>query len=105
MPRFASNISFMFGEVPFLDRFEEAARAGFDAVEYAFPYAYPASELAARLRRNRLTQAVFNLWPGDWNAGDRGIAAIPGREHEFDASVVTALRYAEELECTRIHAM
>ena len=105
MPRFAANLSFMFNEVPFLDRFTEAARAGFKAVEYAFPYQYPAKELAARLRDNGLEQVLINAPPGDYAAGDRGVAALPGREHEFAAGIVVALRYAAVLECPRIHLM
>ena len=105
MPRFAANLAFMFTEVPFLDRFEEASRAGFTAVEYGFPYEYPPSALAARLEQHELKQVSMNFPPGDWSAGDRGLASHPGREHEFGASVVTALRYAEALKCPRVHVM
>jgi hydroxypyruvate isomerase len=105
MPRFAANLSFLFNEVPFLDRFAAAARAGFDAVEFAFAYEYPAKELTARLAANGLEQVLINAPPGDFNAGDRGLAGLPGREHEFAASFVTALRYAQALSCPRIHVM
>jgi hydroxypyruvate isomerase len=74
MPRFAANLSMMYTEVPFLDRFAAAARDGFDAVEYLFPYEYTPSELASRLQQHGLTQALFNLPPGDWSAGERGMA-------------------------------
>ncbi len=105
MPRFAANVSFLFNEVPFLERFAEAAHAGFRAVECSFPYEVPAKEIAARLKENRLEMVLFNTPPGDWSAGDRGTASLPGREHEFAASFVSALRYAQTLSCTRIHAM
>ncbi|MDQ2694847.1 MAG: hydroxypyruvate isomerase [Pseudomonadota bacterium] len=105
MPRFSANLSLLFNEVEFLDRFEAAARAGFEGVEYLFPYAWPAEELAERLSRHGLTQALFNLPPGDWEAGERGIAALPGRESEFQDSVGTAIAYAKALGCRRVHAM
>ncbi|MGH8800552.1 MAG: 2-oxo-tetronate isomerase [Casimicrobiaceae bacterium] len=105
MPRFAANLSFLFQEVPFVDRFAAAARAGFRAVEFAFGYDYPAEELAARVRDNGLAQVLINAPPGDWVAGDRGLAALPGREDEFAAAVVTALRYAQTLSCPRVHIM
>ena len=78
MPRFAANLSMMFNEVPFLDRFDAAAQAGFAAVEYLFPYEHPPEAIADRLKRNGLTQALFNLPPGNWAAGERGLAALPG---------------------------
>jgi len=105
MPRFAANLSFLFNEVPFLDRFAAAANAGFNAVEFAFAYEHPAKELTSRLAANGLEQVLINAPPGDLNAGDRGLAGCPGREHEFVASFVTALRYAQALSCPRIHAM
>jgi hydroxypyruvate isomerase len=105
MPRFAANLSFMFNEVPFLDRFDAAAKAGFKAVEFLFPYEHPAKEIAARLQGNGLTQALFNLPPGDWTKGERGLAGIPGREGEFEAAVKTALEYATALGCPRVHEM
>lgn len=105
MPRFAANLSMMFQEVPFLDRFEAAAHAGFRAVEYLFPYDYPAAELAGRLRDHRLEQALFNLAPGDWSSGERGLTALPGRESEFEKSIAEAVAYAGALGCPQVHAM
>ena len=105
MPRFDANLSFLFNEVPFLDRFVEAARAGFGAVEFSFGYDYPAAEIAARLADNGLQQVLINAPPGDLAKGDRGLASCPGREHEFAASIVTALRYAEALSSPRVHVM
>ncbi len=105
MPKFAANLSFLFNEVDFLNRFEAAARAGFKGVEYLFPYAWPAEEIGDRLTRHGLTQALFNLPPGNWEAGDRGIAAQPGREGEFQDSVATGLAYAQALGCRQVHAM
>ena len=105
MPRFAANLSFLFSEVPFLERFTEAAHAGFRAVEFAFPYTYQAKELATRIQAQRLEVVLFNTPPGDWDAGDRGLASLPGREHEFSASVSTALRFAHALKCSRLHVM
>jgi len=97
MPRFAANLSFLFNEVPFLDRFAAAANAGFKAIEFAFAYEYPAKELTSRLAANGLEQVLINAPPGDLNAGDRGLAGCTGREHEFAASFATALRYAQDL--------
>jgi len=105
MPRFAANLSFLFAEVPFLDRFAEAAHAGFRAVEFAFPYEYQVKELAARIASQKLEVVLFNAPPGNWDAGDRGLASLPGREHEFAASVSTALRFAQTLKCSRLHVM
>jgi hydroxypyruvate isomerase len=105
MPRFAANLSMMFTEVPFLDRFAAAAAAGFQAVEFLFPYDHPPEVVAARLREAGLTQALFNMPPGNWEAGERGMAAIPGREAEFRANVAKALTYAQALGCKTLHAM
>jgi 2-dehydrotetronate isomerase len=105
MPRFAANLSMMFTEVPFLERFSAAARAGFEAVEFLFPYEHAPEDVAAALRGNGLQNVLFNLPPGDWAAGDRGLASIPGREREFRESVATALRYAEALGTPRLHVM
>lgn len=105
MPKFAANLGFLFPEVEFLERFEAAANAGFQAVEFPFPYAYPAYEIAQRLHRAELQQVLFNLPPGNLEAGDRGLACIPGREAEFEAGVDTALAYARVLQCPRLHAM
>lgn len=105
MPRFAANLTMMYREHDFLDRFAAAARDGFTAVEYLFPYDYPAEKLAALLQENGLRQVLFNSPPGDWSAGERGCAALPGREQEFRAGFERALEYARVLECPRIHAM
>lgn len=105
MPRFAANLSMMFTELPFLDRFQAAAQAGFGAVEFLFPYDYPAETVAGRLHAAGLVQALFNLPPGDFAAGERGMAAIPGREEEFRNSVPLALTYARALNCKALHAM
>ena len=85
MPRFAANLSMMFTEVPFLDRFEAAAKAGFTAVEFLFPYDHPAEEVGKRLKANGLTQALFNLPPGNWDAGEKGFAALPERFDDLQA--------------------
>jgi hydroxypyruvate isomerase len=105
MPRLAANLSMMFQEVPFLERFAAAAECGFTGVEFLFPYDFPAEEIAARLERHRLTQALFNLPPGDWAAGERGMAAVPGRERDFMASLERALDYARATKCQRLHVM
>ncbi len=106
MPRFAANLSFLYTEWPFLERFAEAAADGFRAVEYLFPYAVPAVELAARLDDLGLQQALFNAPPGDFDAGDRGLACLPGREDEFRrAWLEQALPYALALRCARVHLM
>jgi len=104
-PRLAANLGFLFGEVDFLERFGVAARCGFRGVEYAFPYAHPAAELKARLQSFELHQALFNGPPGDAAKGERGIAALPGREDEFRRSVETLLAYAQALGCPRVHVM
>ena len=105
MPRFAANLSMMYGEHAFLDRFAAAAKDGFDAVEYLFPYDFAAAEIAARLKGNGLQQALFNAPPGDWVVGERGLACLPGREDEFRAGVMKAIEYAKALNCPRIHLM
>lgn len=105
MPRFAANLSLMFTEVPFLDRFARARAAGFDAVEFLFPYEHPAADIAARLADHGLQLVLFNAPPGDWAAGERGIAALPGRAEEFRDGVQRALDYANALSCPRLHLM
>ena len=105
MPRFAANLSMLYPEHAFLDRFEAAARDGFEAVEYMFPYEYQPAEIVARLRANGLQQVLFNGPPGNWEAGERGLACVPGREAEFRESIPKALRYAEALGCPRVHVM
>ncbi len=106
MPRFAANLSMMYAEHGFLDRFAAAAHDGFDAVEYLFPYAFERAELAARLAGEGLAQVLFNAPPGDWDAGERGLACLPGREDEFRRGFAEqALPYAAALKCPRIHVM
>jgi hydroxypyruvate isomerase len=105
MPRFAANLSMMFNEHAFLDRFAAAAAAGFKAVEFLFPYEHPASELRRRLDDAGLEQALFNAPPGNWAAGERGLASLPGRGAEFREGVRRALDYAAALDCPRLHIM
>jgi 2-dehydrotetronate isomerase len=105
MPKFAANLSFMFQEAGFLDRFDAAAHCGFKAVEYLFPYEHPPEVIAERLSRNGLVQALFNMPPGDWAAGERGIGALAGREQDFRDGVGTAIAYAKALGCKTVHAM
>src|SRR6478735_9666661 len=105
MPQFAANLSMLYPELDFLQRFEAAARDGFKAVEFLFPYAYEPVELAARLKSNGLRQVLFNGPPGDWEGGERGLASLPGREAEFRAGIGKALAYAQTLACPRIHIM
>ncbi|MDA8454477.1 hydroxypyruvate isomerase family protein [Acidovorax sp. GBBC 3334] len=105
MPRFAANLSMLYPEMDFPDRFAAAARDGFSGVEYLFPYAHDAGRLADSLRRHGLQQVLFNAPPGDWEAGERGLACLPGREAEFDEGIAQAIGYALVLECPRIHVM
>jgi len=105
MPKFAANLSMLYPEHDFLQRFEAAAHDGFAAVEYLFPYEHDARELAARLKAHGLQQVLFNAPPGDWAAGERGQACLPGREADFRSAIDTALRYAEALACPRVHVM
>jgi hydroxypyruvate isomerase len=105
MPKFAANLSWLYQESPFLDRFDAAARSGFKAVEFLFPYPFSPAEISSRLRETGLTAVLFNLPPGDFEKGERGIAAIPGREKEFCSSVQLAVKYASVLEVRRLHVM
>lgn len=105
MPRLSANLSFLFNEVPFLDRFGAAARAGFRAVELGFAYDVPPAAIAARLGEHALGCVLINAPPGDIDAGERGIASLPGRERDFAATVAEALRYAQALGCPRIHVL
>ncbi len=114
MPRFAANLSFQYPELPFLERFEAAAKDGFKAVEYLFGYAWPASELATRLNDHGLQQVLFNAPAGGcnidqakaaWERGYRGVACLPGHEAEFRFGIALALEYAVALKCPRIHVM
>jgi hydroxypyruvate isomerase len=105
MPRFAANLSMMYAELPFLERFGAAARDGFAAVECLFPYEHPAGEVASRLREHGLQQVLLNAPPGDMAAGERGLASLPGREDEFRRSIDTAIDYARAIGCPRVHVM
>lgn len=105
MPRFAANLTMLFTEVPFLDRFERAARAGFQAVEFLFPYPFEARELRARLDAHGLQCVLHNLPAGGWDAGERGIACVPGREAEFRRGVGDAVRYAHALGVRQLNCL
>jgi hydroxypyruvate isomerase len=106
MPRFAANLSLMYPEHGFLDRFAAAAADGFKAVEFLFPYAHPPAEIAQRLSDQGLSQVLFNAPPGDFTAGERGLACLPGREAEFRRGLLDqALPYAQALRCPRLHLM
>lgn len=114
MPRFAANLSLLYTELPFLDRFEAAARDGFQGVEFLFPYVFAPADIAARLRGNGLQQVLFNAPPGGagaagfdaaWAAGLRGTASVVGAEADFRTGMEWALRYADALDCPRIHCM
>jgi hydroxypyruvate isomerase len=105
MPRFAANLTMMFNDVPFLDRFEAAARAGFPAVEFLFPYDHPVEAVAERLRAHGLAQALFNLPPGDWAAGERGLAALPERHAEMRAKFDEAVPYIRATGVPAVHLM
>lgn len=105
MPKFAANLSMMFGETSFLDRFAAARAARFDAVEFLFPYAFDADQIANRLARHQLQLVLFNLPAGDWTAGERGIACDPRRIGEFQDGVALALDYAAELGVRQLHCL
>jgi hydroxypyruvate isomerase len=105
MPRFAANLSMMFTEVPFLERFERAARAGFKEVEFLFPYAHPITELKATLAANDLTVVLHNMPAGNWDAGDRGMACDPARVAEFRDGVALGVEYASGLGSVNLHCM
>lgn len=105
MPKFAANISTMFQEHPFPERFHAAAAAGFSAVECTFAYEFPAKELAAARQANGLQHLLLNVPPGDLKKGERGFASLPGKKKEFQASFEQALEYAVALDCPNIHVM
>jgi hydroxypyruvate isomerase len=105
MPKFAANLTMLFTEVPFLDRFERAAAAGFTRVEFLFPYAFDKAEIAARLERHRLQLVLHNLPAGDWDAGERGIACHPDRVAEFRAGVPRAIEYAKALGAPQLNCL
>ena len=105
MPHFAANLTMLFTEVPFLDRFERAARAGFDSVEFLFPYPFAASDIKARLQANQLKLVLHNLPAGDWDAGERGIACLPDRRLEIRAGVGRAIEYAQALGVGQLNCL
>lgn len=105
MPKLAANLSMLFTEVPFLDRFERAAKAGFTAVEFLFPYAFPTAEIQARLQDNSLTLVLHNLPAGDWDAGERGIACLPDRVDEFRAGVARAVEVGTALGVPQLNCL
>lgn len=105
LPRLAANLTMMFTELPFLDRFVAAARSGFRAVEFLAPYDFPASQVAAKAREAGVEVVLFNCPPGDWAAGERGLGALPGRVADCRAGIATAIEYAQALGCPRLHLM
>ena len=105
MPKFAANLTMLFNEVPFLDRFALAAQAGFTAVEFMFPYAYSAADIHSHLQEQGLQLVLHNLPAGDWDAGERGIACIPGREREFRVGVGQAIEYARVLGVPQLNCL
>lgn len=105
MTKLAANLSMLFNEVAFLDRFAAAAKCGFKGVEFLFPYDWPAEEIAKAKDEAGVEIALFNLPPGDWDAGERGFAALPGREADFDAGLAPALDYAKALGLSQVHCM
>jgi len=105
MPKFCANLTMLFNEVDFLDRFEKAAKAGFKGVEYLFPYAWEKEQLVEKLGAFGLTQVLHNLPAGDWNKGERGIACLPGRETEFQEGVGKAIEYAKALKCPQVNCL
>ena len=105
MPKLAANLTMLWNELDFLDRFEAAADAGFTGVEYLFPYAWPSGALAERLDRHGLEQVLHNLPAGDWAKGERGIACDPARVGEFQDGVATGIEYAQALGCTRLNCL
>ena len=105
MPRFNANLTMLFTERPFLDRFEAAAKAGFTGVEYLFPYDFAVEDLVERLKAHGLTQVLHNMPAGDWASGERGIAILPGRTDEFRAGVEKAIAYATALGCKQVNCI
>lgn len=105
MPKFSANLSFLYADLPFLDRFAAAAQDGFKAVEYVGPYGFPAQDIAAALTSNGLTQALFNLPAGNWDGGERGIGCHGDRVVEFQAGVETTIRYAQALDCHKVNCL
>lgn len=105
MPQFAANLTMLFNESPFMDRFEQAAKSGFKAVEFLFPYAFPVQDIRQKLEQNQLQLVLHNLPAGDWDAGERGIACLPDRVAEFQAGVTKAIEYAKELGVKQLNCL
>ena len=105
MPQFAANLTMLFNESPFMERFEKAAQSGFKAVEFLFPYAFSAQEIKQKLENNNLKLVLHNLPAGDWDAGERGIACLPDRVTEFEAGVTKAIEYAKELGVSQLNCL
>jgi hydroxypyruvate isomerase len=105
MPRFAANLTMLFGEMPFLDRFAAAKAAGFTGVEYLFPYEFDKADLREQLDEHGLTQVLHNLPAGNWSAGERGIAILPDRVDEFRDGVARAIDYARALDCRQLNCL
>ena len=105
MPKFAANLTMLFNEVGFLERFDAAAKAGFKGVEYLFPYDFQPDEIVAKLKANNLTQVLHNLPAGDWAGGERGIAVLPDRVEEFKQGVDKAITYATALGCKQVNCL
>ena len=105
MPRFSANLGLLWSDLPFPERIRAATRAGFDAVEYMFPYAFEPADLSKRLRESGVRQDLFNLPAGDFDAGERGVAADPARRDEFRTGVELALRYADALGCSKLNCL
>jgi 2-dehydrotetronate isomerase len=105
MPKLAANLSMMYTDLPFLERFGAAAKDGFKGVEYLFPYAFAAQDIAAKLHEHQLEQVLFNVGQGDFDAGERGISAVPGREQEFHDALEIGITYAKATRCPRLHIM
>lgn len=105
MPTFSANLSMMYREVEFLDRFELAAKDGFEFVEFLFPYTFPAETIVEQLTNHGLKQCLFNLPPGDFDAGERGLAILADRQKDFDDSLAVAIEYAQAMDCPNLHLM
>ncbi|MBC8270238.1 MAG: TIM barrel protein [Rhodospirillaceae bacterium] len=105
MPKLAANLSWLFTEVDFLDRFAAAAEAGFKGVEFLFPYDFKASEVSSRLVEHNLQVVLINAPPGDWSAGERGLGCLSGRQSDFQHSLRQAINYATAIKCPNIHIM
>src|SRR5688500_8814144 len=105
MPKFAANLTMLFGELPFIDRFAAAKAAGFSGVEYLFPYDFEKADLREQLQQHGLTQVLHNLPAGNWAAGERGIAILPDRVDEFRDGVLQAIDYAKALDCRQVNCL